>query len=128
MGFEKDCVLKMDYCCSMIKNGTHLPKLNRGDVGLRNGDEGFLKGEKIRGSLNGTVWVNHVQKRLGFEKQIKKITKPGVAFSVITSDSGKETLVEVILHHLFISFLKFFSICLEGKIDLSYFFGFVFDS
>ncbi|KAM0028869.1 putative glucose-1-phosphate adenylyltransferase [Helianthus debilis subsp. tardiflorus] len=85
----------MDYCCTMINKGTLLPKMCGGDGGLRNGDEGFW-GEKIRGRLNGAVWVNHVQKRLVFQKQIRKVTKPGVAFSVITSDSGKETLVETL--------------------------------
>lgn len=81
----------MDYCCSTLKNSTHLVKLSVSD----SRDEGFLRGEKIRGSLNGTVWVNHVQKSLSFQKQASKITKPGVAFNVITSDNGKETLVEV---------------------------------
>ncbi|XP_076901814.1 glucose-1-phosphate adenylyltransferase large subunit 1-like isoform X2 [Bidens hawaiensis] len=76
----------MDHCCSMIKNGTHLPKLR---------NNGFLRGDKIRVNNNNNN-NNHVQKRLSFEKQISKIAKPGVAFSVITSDNGKETLVETL--------------------------------
>ncbi|XP_071730003.1 glucose-1-phosphate adenylyltransferase large subunit 1-like isoform X1 [Rutidosis leptorrhynchoides] len=80
----------MDYCCSTLKNSTKLVKLSV------NGDEGFLRGEKIRWSLNGNVWVNRVQKSLNFQKQTSKITKLGVAFNVITSDNGKETLVETL--------------------------------
>lgn len=87
---------KMDYCCSTLKGSTHLPKLSGCDGGLRNEDEGFLKGGKIRGSLNDSVWVNHLQKNLSFQKRASKIKNPGVAFSVITSDNGKETLVETL--------------------------------
>ncbi|KVI01995.1 ADP-glucose pyrophosphorylase, conserved site-containing protein [Cynara cardunculus var. scolymus] len=82
----------MDYCCSTLKGNTHLPKLSGFDGGLRNVDQGFLKGGMIRGSLNDSVWVNHLQKSLKFHKRVSKITNPGVAFSVITSDNGKETL------------------------------------
>ncbi|KAI3721262.1 hypothetical protein L2E82_32268 [Cichorium intybus] len=84
----------MYCCCSTPKNSAQLPKLNGGDGGLRNWDEGFLRGEKIRGSLNGTVWVNHLRKKLSLQKRQSKITKPGVAYSVITSDNGKETMFE----------------------------------
>ncbi|KAI3752051.1 hypothetical protein L2E82_23172 [Cichorium intybus] len=84
----------MYCCCSTPKNSAQLPKLNGADGGLRNWDEGFLRGEKIRGSLNGTVWVNHLRKKLSLQKRQSKITKPGVAYSVITSDNGKETMFE----------------------------------
>lgn len=71
----------MDYFSASLKSSTHLVKCN--------GDEGFLK------SLNGSAWVNNVQKRLKFQKKGGKNLKHGVAFSVITSDNGKETMVEV---------------------------------
>ncbi|KAJ9551706.1 hypothetical protein OSB04_015751 [Centaurea solstitialis] len=80
----------MDYCCSTLNASTHLPKLSNGcdGGGLRNGDQGFLGGGKM---------VNHLQKNLRFQKRgARKITKPGVAYSVITSDNGKETLVETL--------------------------------
>ncbi|XP_071736761.1 glucose-1-phosphate adenylyltransferase large subunit 1-like [Rutidosis leptorrhynchoides] len=81
----------MDYSCSTLKNRTHMVKFSV------NGDEGFMRGEKIRGSLNDTVWVNDVQKILNFQKQAMKISKPGVAFNVVTtSDNGKETLIETL--------------------------------
>ncbi|GJV66949.1 glucose-1-phosphate adenylyltransferase large subunit 1-like protein [Tanacetum coccineum] len=73
----------MDYCCASLNSSAHLVKFN--------GDEGFLR------SLNGNAWVNDVQKRLKFQKKGGKNLKHGVAFSVITSDNGKETLVEVSL-------------------------------
>lgn len=78
----------MDSCCATLKGNTHLGKLRRG--GLRNGYEGFC-GEKIRWSLNDSVRVNQLTKSLRTQMKLKKI-KPGVAFSVITSDNGKETL------------------------------------
>lgn len=73
----------MDHCCSTLKTSTHLVKLSGGNY------EGFLRGEKIIGSLNGTVSVNYVRKKAS------KIAKPGVAFSVITSDNDKQTMLEV---------------------------------
>ncbi|KAI3513949.1 hypothetical protein L1887_12197 [Cichorium endivia] len=75
--------------------------LNGGDGGLRNWDKGFLRGEKTRGSLNGTVWVNHLHKKLSLQKRHSKITKRGVAYSVITSDNGKETMVETLTAPIF---------------------------
>ena len=79
----------MDYCCSTLKGNTHLLKLSGCDGGLRNGDQGFLRGSKI---LNDSVWL---KKNLRVQKRGGSKIKPGVAFSVITSDNGKETLVEV---------------------------------
>ncbi|KAL7585901.1 hypothetical protein Lser_V15G45740 [Lactuca serriola] len=91
----------MDYCCSTPKNSTHLPKLSGGDGGLRNCDDGFLRGEKIRGNINDTVWANHLRKKLSFQKRNSKTKKPGVAFSVLTSDNGKETMVETLSAPIF---------------------------
>lgn len=98
----------MDYCCSTPKNSTHLPKLSGGDGGVRYCDDGFLRGEKIRGSINDTVWANHLRKKLSFQKRNSKTTKPGVAFSVLTSDNGKETMVEVKYFIITPHFLDFF--------------------
>ncbi|KAJ9704757.1 hypothetical protein PVL29_003011 [Vitis rotundifolia] len=78
----------MDSCCVTLKTKAHLAKASRG--GLSNGDNEFW-GERMRGSLNNSGWVSQLAKGLKTEKRPRKI-KPGVAFSVITSNNGKETV------------------------------------
>lgn len=75
----------MDSCCLSLKAGTNLSTLTRGD-------DGFW-GERIRGSLKNSFCVNNGFKNcLRAEKNLRKI-KPGVAFSVLTSENTKEALV-----------------------------------
>ncbi|XP_057953190.1 glucose-1-phosphate adenylyltransferase large subunit 1-like [Malania oleifera] len=78
----------MDSCCVNLKANTHLGRA--GKVGLSNGDKGFW-GERIRGSLNTSVWDNHISKRLRTEKREGKINR-GAAFSVLTPNDVKETV------------------------------------
>lgn len=54
------------------------------------GDNRFF-GERIRGSLNRNNWSNCIEKSLKFGKRVRKI-KPGVSFSVLTSNNGVETM------------------------------------
>ncbi|KAK6136576.1 hypothetical protein DH2020_029690 [Rehmannia glutinosa] len=67
----------MDACCATLKPKTHLSK---------NWENGFW-GEKIK---NNCVWANKLGKKLSLEKNGKKI-KHGVAYSVLTRESSKET-------------------------------------
>ncbi|XP_038711012.1 glucose-1-phosphate adenylyltransferase large subunit 1-like isoform X2 [Tripterygium wilfordii] len=78
----------MDSCCLGFKANTHLANPNQGC--LKNADYGFF-GERIRGSLNNSVWVNQLTNSLKAEKRIKKV-KPGVALAVITSNNAKEVV------------------------------------
>ncbi|XP_009621409.1 glucose-1-phosphate adenylyltransferase large subunit 1 [Nicotiana tomentosiformis] len=79
----------MDTCCVALKSTAHLGRVSKG--GFENGEKEFL-GEQIRGSLNNNnLRVNNLSKSLKLEKKESKI-KPGVAFSVITTENGKETL------------------------------------
>lgn len=76
-----------------LKSTAHLGRVSKG--GFENGEKEFL-GEQIRGSLNNNnLRVNNLSKSLKLEKKESKI-KPGVAFSVITTENGKETLVKLI--------------------------------
>ena len=79
----------MDSCCVAVKTKAPLAKASRG--GLSDGDNDFW-GERIRGSLNNSGWVSQLAKGLKAEKRPRKI-KAGVAFSVITTNNGTETLV-----------------------------------
>ncbi|KAI6701190.1 hypothetical protein NL676_015514 [Syzygium grande] len=78
----------MDSCCVGLKANAPLAQPNKSC--LKNADDGFL-GERIRGSLNNSVWVNRVARNLRVEKKFKKV-KPGAAFAIITSDNATETL------------------------------------
>lgn len=83
----------MDTCFVALKSTAHLGRVSKG--GFENGEKEFL-GEQIRGSLNNNnLRVNNLSKSLKLEKKESKI-KPGVAFSVITTENGKETLVKII--------------------------------
>ncbi|KAK2966008.1 hypothetical protein RJ640_016395 [Escallonia rubra] len=80
----------MDSCFASPKVNTHVGQFSRG--GISNGDDGFL-GQRIKGGPNNSVWVNQFAKRLSFEKRARKTKiNPGVAYSVITTDNGTETL------------------------------------
>ncbi|KAI5660942.1 hypothetical protein M9H77_20265 [Catharanthus roseus] len=74
----------METFCSTLKSANF-------PGGFGNGEEGFW-GERIRGSLNNSIWVNQTAKclRIG-EKKVKKF-KTGMAFSVLTTENGKETV------------------------------------
>ncbi|GAA0145486.1 nucleotidyltransferase [Lithospermum erythrorhizon] len=71
-----------------LNSTTYFPTVSRG--GDSGGDNLFL-GEKIRLGLNNCVWINQLNKSLKVEKKGKNI-KSGVAFSVITTENGRETL------------------------------------
>ncbi|KAF3435727.1 hypothetical protein FNV43_RR22819 [Rhamnella rubrinervis] len=79
----------MDFCCMTLKPNTHLAKASK--CGLSNGENGFL-GERIRGSLNNSVWVKQLEKTLRTEKEVKSV-KPGVALAVLTSNTTREVAV-----------------------------------
>lgn len=78
----------MDSRCVALKANASLAQSNKSC--LKNVDKGFL-GERIRGSLDNSVWVKQVARNLRVEKKFKK-AKPGVAFAVITSNTVAETL------------------------------------
>lgn len=87
----------LETCFGTLKSTTHMAIATRG--GFTNGEDGILA-ERIRGILNGNVWVNQFAKSLKLDERKKHKFKPGVAFSVITTDNGKEALVS--------SFIQFF--------------------
>lgn len=74
----------MDAYCASLKSTTRLPRENE------------FWGRKIRERLNSNVLVNQSAKSLKLERNGRKI-KPGVAFSVLTRETGKETLVSLII-------------------------------
>lgn len=77
----------MDFCCAAPKPNGHLGKASQG--GLRCEENGIF-GERIRGSLENKSWFKN--QSLGTEKKRLKKAKPGVAFSVLTSNDTKEAL------------------------------------
>lgn len=83
--------MMMDTSFATLKSTAHLATVTKGG-GLTNGEDGIF-GERIRGSLNGNVWVNQLAKSLKLDEKRKHKFKPGVASSVITTENGKETLV-----------------------------------
>lgn len=72
-----------------MKSTAHLGGVTTG--GFNNGEKEFF-GEKIRGSLKNNFRINQLSKSLKLEKKENKI-KPGVAYSVITTENDRETLV-----------------------------------
>ncbi|PHT59103.1 Glucose-1-phosphate adenylyltransferase large subunit, chloroplastic/amyloplastic [Capsicum baccatum] len=78
----------MDTCCVAVKSTAHLGRVSKG--GFNNGEKEFF-GEQIRGSLKNNLKFNQSSKSLKLEKKENKI-KPGVAFSVITTENEQETL------------------------------------
>lgn len=69
----------MEFCAT-LKSTANLPR------------ESEFFGGRIRGSLNNNVLVSQSRKSLKLEGKKKKI-KAGVAFSVLTTENGRETLV-----------------------------------
>ncbi|XP_021731563.1 glucose-1-phosphate adenylyltransferase large subunit 1-like [Chenopodium quinoa] len=77
----------MDSYCATIGANTKLAR-----TGKFYGGNGIW-GEKIRGSLKyGNVLVNHLSRSLKTDQRGRNI-KPGVAFSVLTSNNATETLI-----------------------------------
>lgn len=77
-----------------LRANTHVA--NTSKHGFRNGENAFW-GERIRGNVNNSCWVNHLAKDLKAEKRDKKV-KPGAAYAVITSNNRKEVVVSEILY------------------------------
>lgn len=78
----------MDSCCVALRANSHLVNARKGGFG--NGNNGFW-GERIRGSLNNSLWVNQLANSLRTDKKEKKI-KTG-AFAVLTSNTPREAVV-----------------------------------
>lgn len=78
----------MDSCCATLKANIHPVKLCRG---VRNMGTGFW-GESIGGSLKGRDFSALFLSSKSESSRITKV-KPGVAFSVLTSDINKEVVV-----------------------------------
>ncbi|GAB4853879.1 Glucose-1-phosphate adenylyltransferase large subunit 1 [Ancistrocladus abbreviatus] len=71
----------MDSCCAIPRTNAHLPGA---------GENGFW-GEKIRGSLNKRVWTNGLARTSKADQKVRNI-KPGVVYSVMTSNNATETI------------------------------------
>ncbi|KMT00416.1 hypothetical protein BVRB_9g217200 [Beta vulgaris subsp. vulgaris] len=76
----------MDSYCATLGGSTHLTR-----TGKRDGESGFW-GERISGSLKSNVLVNKLSMSLKIDQRIRKI-KPGVAFSVMTSNNATEIII-----------------------------------
>ena len=63
----------MNFCYMTLKANTHVEKASKG---------GF----------NNNVWVNQLAKSFKIDKSFNRL-KPAVAFSVLTSGNGKETVI-----------------------------------
>lgn len=76
----------MDSCCAALKVNAN--------PAASNTDNGFW-GASVVGSLKSRDlnFGSQVWKNLRTEKINKKFTKPGVAYSILTSDINKETAV-----------------------------------
>lgn len=79
----------MDSCCVALKANAHVAKTSKGD--FMYGDKEFW-GERIRGSLNNSIWSNQMTRSLRAERNAIKV-KPGVAHAVLTSNNPKESMV-----------------------------------
>ena len=102
----------MDFCCAAPKPNGHLGKASQG--GLRCEENGIF-GERIRGNLENKSWFKN--QSLGTEKKRLKKAKPGVAFSVLTSNDTKEALVSFD-HNSFFFFLVFW--CLSFAFEVGF--------
>ncbi|PKI36589.1 hypothetical protein CRG98_043009, partial [Punica granatum] len=90
VGGRSESPLTMDSCCVGLRARTHLP---RASTGVKNGGVGLL-GERVRGSLNQSVWVDQVARSLRDDEsgRAKRKIKPGAASAIITSNNSPETL------------------------------------
>lgn len=71
------------------------PQFSRARSGfVNNGDDGFW-GRRITGGVNNTDLSDLLSKRAKIGRRVGMI-KPGAAFSVLTSENGKETLVSIL--------------------------------
>ncbi|KAJ8442002.1 hypothetical protein Cgig2_020147 [Carnegiea gigantea] len=80
----------MESCCATIGTNTHLGRA--GKSGFRDGESGFC-GKRIRGNFNCNVLVNMGRMSQNSDQRARKF-KPGVAFSILTSDNSTETLIK----------------------------------
>lgn len=71
-----------------LKSTIQFSSVSKG--GFSDGNNLFL-GEKVRGVSTNCDWINQLKKNRKVEKKGKNI-KAGVAFSVITTENGRETL------------------------------------
>ncbi|KAK8568092.1 hypothetical protein V6N12_006656 [Hibiscus sabdariffa] len=76
----------MESCCLTLKANSHLVNVRKG--GFSNGDSAFL-GERIRGSLNNSAWVNQVANSLSVDNKKEMKIKTG-ASAILTSNNRKE--------------------------------------
>ncbi|KAI8015239.1 hypothetical protein LOK49_LG05G03671 [Camellia lanceoleosa] len=75
--------MAMDSCCAAMKANVHTVQGRRGDY--------RCWGERIRGSLNSKILGTQLRKTFRAESRDSKV-KPGMVFSVLTSDINKELL------------------------------------
>lgn len=81
---------EMESCCATIGTNTHLGRA--GKSGFRDGESGFW-GKRTRGNFNCKVLVNMGPMSQKSDHRARKF-KPGVAFSILTSDNPTETLIK----------------------------------
>ncbi|KAH9693057.1 glucose-1-phosphate adenylyltransferase large subunit 2 [Citrus sinensis] len=77
----------MDSCCAAALKANAHPAVSNRNTGFWGGS---VKGSLKSGDLN---FGSRVWKNLRTEKINKNVTKPGVAYSILTSDTNKETVV-----------------------------------
>ncbi|XP_021664794.2 glucose-1-phosphate adenylyltransferase large subunit 1 isoform X2 [Hevea brasiliensis] len=78
----------MDCCSVALKANTHVAKASKD--GFKSGDKEFW-GERMRGSLNNSVWSNQTTRSLRARRNVSKV-KPGVAYAVLTSNNHKDVV------------------------------------
>lgn len=76
----------MDSCCAAALKANAHPAVSNRNTGFWGGS---VKGSLKSGDLN---FGSRVWKNLRTEKINKNVTKPGVAYSILTSDTNKETV------------------------------------
>ncbi|GAB2291276.1 Glucose-1-phosphate adenylyltransferase large subunit 1 [Dionaea muscipula] len=77
-------------CCATLRANTHFPRV--GKFGLVEGENGS-RGEKVRASVKGNGWINGLSRSLSTDQMAWRI-KPRLAYSVMTSDNGRETITK----------------------------------
>ncbi|GMI88166.1 hypothetical protein like AT4G39210 [Hibiscus trionum] len=76
----------MESCCLTLKANSHLVNVRKS--GFSNGDNAFL-GERIRGSLNNSAWVNQVANSLSVDNKKEMKIETG-ASAILTSNNRRE--------------------------------------
>lgn len=74
----------MDSCCAALKANAQ-PVIGKGNTGFW--------GESVKAGLKSRDFSSPLWKSLRSKKLNKKVTNPGVAYSVLTSGINKETMV-----------------------------------